>query len=391
VSLDRAARRVLLACLVCQMGLGLGGYVFAVFLKPIVHELGWTRAAFAGSGGPFLLAMALASPLVGAATERVGPRVVFAGAITIVAAALLGLSWMQSLAQFYALGFVLGAAATGLGDIPVGGVVTRFVGARPGFALGLVYVGSNLGGTIVPLVASAVTAAADWRMALRVLAIGGWCLVFPFAWLGIPAGLHGAAPSSAARLEGMTLAEARRTPSFWCLGVALFGFYFYYLGVNNHLVALLSDQGFTHAEAARRFGWAVFVGVAGKLVIGQLADVTSVRRMTLVTFGVVVVASVVLLGVGRWPWLLPVFLTLHGFAVAAENVVLPLTVASAFGSAHVARIYGVLMLALLPGGVLGPMFAGWMFDVGQGYWRAFAVFAATNLVVWGLLARVRMR
>jgi cyanate permease len=86
-----------------------------------------------------------------------------------------------------------------------------------------------------------------------------------------------------------------------------------------------------------------------------------------------------------------VFLTLHGFAVAAENVVVPLTVAAAFGAAHVARIYGVLMLALLPGGVLGPVFAGWMFDVGVGYPTAFACFAAANLAGLGLLARVRPR
>ena len=40
---------VLAACLVCQMGLGLGGYVFAVFLKPIVTEMGWSRTAFAAA------------------------------------------------------------------------------------------------------------------------------------------------------------------------------------------------------------------------------------------------------------------------------------------------------------------------------------------------------
>ena len=56
---------VLVSCLVCQMGLGLGGYVFAVFLKPVVAEMGWSRGAFAAVGGPLLLAMALASPLVG--------------------------------------------------------------------------------------------------------------------------------------------------------------------------------------------------------------------------------------------------------------------------------------------------------------------------------------
>ena len=175
MSRGRSVASVVAACLVCQMGLGLGGYIFAVFLKPIVSELGWSRTAFAGSGGPFLLAMSLASPLAGAATERLGARAVFSTAITVVAAALVGLSYMETLWQFYALGLVLGAAATGLGDIPVGAVVSRVVRDGRGLALGLVYIGSNIGGTIVPVAAASIAeASSSWRVALRVLAVGGW-------------------------------------------------------------------------------------------------------------------------------------------------------------------------------------------------------------------------
>jgi MFS family permease len=385
----RSVAVVVAACLVCQMGLGLGGYVFAVFLKPIVTELGWSRTAFAGSGGPFLLAMALASPLAGAATERFGARAVFSTAITLVAAALIGLSYMETLWHFYALGVVLGAAVTGLGDVPVGAVVARAVGQGRGRALGLVYVGSNVGGAIVPVVASALAEASSWRVALRVLAVGGWLVIFPVARWGIPATLEPARGESDGPADGLTLRQALRTRRFWMLAVVLFAFYFYYLGVNNHLVAFLSDQGFTNAEAARRFGWAIAVGIAGKLVVGGLADATSVRAVTLATFALVAVASVCLLGVGRVPALLPVFLTIHGAAVAAENVVLPLVVAACFGTAHLARIYGALMAVLLPGGVLGPMFAAWTYDSGRGYWAAFALFAACNVAALAVLARVR--
>ena len=385
----RSAGGIIVACLVCQMGLGLGGYVFATFLKPIVNELGWSRTAFSGSGGPFLLAMALASPIAGAATERFGARAVFSTAITVVAAALIGLSYMTELWHFYVLGLVLGAATTGLGDIPVGAVVARAVRDARGMALGVVYIGSNIGGTIVPVVASMVTDASSWRVALRVLAVGGWLFIFPFARWGVPSGRGADAADEAVETDGATLAEATRTASFWLLAAVLFLFYAYYLGVNNHLVAFLSDAGWTNAEAARRFGWAVAVGIAGKLVVGRFADVLPVRRVTIATFALITVASFVLLALGRVPSLLPVFLTLHGFAVAAENVVLPLIVVACFGPAHVGRIYGALMMVLLPGGVLGPMFAAWMFDTGRGYWTAFAVFAAMNAVALVLLSRVR--
>jgi MFS family permease len=387
----RSPAVVIAACLVCQMGLGLGGYVFAVFLKPIVSDLGWSRTAFAAFGGPFLLAMALASPIVGAATERLGARTVFSGAITVVAAALVGLSFMGELWHFYVLGFVLGAATTGLGDIPVGAVVSRVVRDGRGLALGLVYIGSNIGGTIVPIVAATVAEASSWRTALRVLAVAGWLVIFPFARWGVPESADAGPAATTTDDDGMPLADALRAPSFWMLACALFLFYVYYLGVNNHLVAYLSDEGFTNAEAARRFGWAVAVGIAGKLLVGRLADVVSVRRVTVATFGLVSLASVLLLGVSRVPALLPAFLTVHGFAVAAENVVLPLTVAACFGPAHLARIYGALMMVLLPGGVIGPTFAAWMFDAGLGYRTAFAIFAATNVVALTLVSRLRHR
>ncbi len=387
------ARRwlVLLSCLVCQMGLGLGGYVLAVFLKPVVAEMGWSRTAFAAVGGPLLFAMALASPLVGGLTERVGARAVFAGSITLVATALLGLSHMQSLWQFYLLGLLLGVAVTGLGDIPTGAVVSRWFSHRRGLALGLVYTGSNIGGAIVPLLATAVAAESSWRDALRVLAVGGWALILPFALFGVrePRDDREEHLPAAAAGAGQTLAEATRTPTFWLLGGVLFLFYFYYLGVNTHLVAFLSDAGFSDAAAARQFSAAVAVGIAGKIGMGLIGDRLPARRAAVFTFALMTAGSLALLAVGRAPWLLPVFLVVHGFTVAAENVMLPLVVVECFGVRHLARIYGALMLALLPGGLAGPTFAGWVHDRLGTYWPAFVVFAAGNVLTVAALAALR--
>jgi len=383
---------VLAGCLVCQMGLGLGGYVFVAFLKPIVAELGWSRAAYSVSTLPLLLAMALASPLVGRLTDRAGARVVFAGGITLVAGTLWAFAGMQSLWHFYGLGALLGIGITGLGDIPAGAVVTRWFRHSRGLALGAVYVGSNLGGALVPVLATSIAAESSWRHALHVLAIGGWVVILPAAiWL--VRDRPPAAPLDDGDVEdasdGLELGAAVRTRSFWILLVTLFTFYFYYLGVNNHLVAYLSDAGFSDAAAARHFGYAVLIGAAGKLGMGLLADRIAVRRALWGTFAVMTAGSWLLLRLGDTPGLLPVFLTVHGVTVAAENVMLPLVVAYCFGPRAVASIYGVLMLALLPGGVLGPWVAGRVFDTAGSYAPAFTLFAVTNLLVLGLLLGVR--
>ena len=300
---------------------------------------------------------------------------------------------METLWQFYALGFLLGGATTGLGDIPAGTVVSQWFGRSRGLALGLVYIGSNIGGAIVPIVAQAIAETSSWRTALRVLAVAGWAVILPFALFVVrerreaPDDVGPAVES--VPVTGMTLAEARRTPSFWILFAVLTSFYFYYLGVNHHLVAFLTDAGFSDAAAARRFSAAVAVGIAGKVVMGLVADRIPIRAAIVLNFALMAVGSFLLLGVGRSPELLPAFLVIHGFTVAAENVMLPLVVAECFGVAHMARIYGAIMLALLPGGVAGSVFAGWMFDTVGSYWPAFAGFAALNGLAVAALTRLR--
>ncbi|MGH7818938.1 MAG: MFS transporter, partial [Candidatus Binatia bacterium] len=244
------------------------------------------------------------------------------------------------------------------------------------------------------IVATAIAVESSWRVALRVLAVGGWIVILPFAlWVvrerGRADSTERAPGESANGADDLELAEAMRTPSFWILCGVLFSFYFYYIGVNNHLVAFLSDSGFTEAEAARRFGAAVAVGILGKIGVGLVADRIPKRAAIVATFTLMTAGSFALLFVGEAPALLPAFLIVHGFTVAAENVVLPLIVADCFGVRHLARIYGAIMLMLLPGGVLGPVFAGYAFDTFGSYRVAFTTFAIVNVAAVAALALIR--
>ncbi len=399
--LGSRATLALVGCFVVQMGLG-AGYVFGVTLKHIVSEFEWSRFAFAASSAPLLLAMALASPVVGNLTERLGARAVVSSATVLLGIALWLFSQMESLWQFYATSVLFGIGLTGVGDIVAGAVASRWVTARRGLALAVVYVGSNVGGAIVPVAAESIAAADSWRTALQVIGLGLVVVILPFALTVVrepppdyqPPGelLEGDDSDDTLRdREGerdIGLAEALRTRSFWVLAFVLFSFYFYYLAVNQHLVAFLSDMGFSDARAAASLSFAVALGIVSKLGIGLLADRIPVRAALLLNFGVLAVASFLLLGIGV-PALLPVFLVAHGFATAAENVLLPLVVAYCFGLRHLAQIYGALMVTLFPGGVLGPMFAGAVFDATGGYGLAFTTFALLNVVALASLLLVR--
>ncbi len=375
------------------MGLGTG-YVFSTFLRPVVADLGWSRAIFASFGGPLLLSVSLASPLIGNLTDRLGPRWVLSGSALLLGVALAAFGAMQSLWHFYATSLLLGVALAGLGDIPVGAVASRWFSGGRGLALAVIYLGSNLGGTILPIAAATLTAAYGWRAALFVLAPASVALILPFAAFVVrhprlgevaPIADAGPAPDSAPALDQRA---ALRTRSFWILAFVLFAFYFYYVGVLYNLPVFLGDLGFSDPQAALRYAGAIFVGIFGKLAMGLLADRIERRRAMLANFGLVTLASLLLLHVEQ-PGLLVVFLIVHGFAVAAENVTLPLIVGESFGVRYMAQIYGWLLLTLFLGGATGPVFAAWVHDRLGSYQPAFAGFAVLNAM--GLLALAFVR
>ena len=389
----RAGFFVLFGCLVCQMGLGLA-YLFPVVLKDIVSEFGWSRTAFAGSSAPLLLAMGLASPAIGALTDRFGARWVLSGAILLLGGCLWLLSGMQSLLHFYLVVAMIGLALAGLGDIPVGAVASRWYSKNRGLALAIVYIGSNIGGVLAANAVVMIKAAHSWQTSFQVVGSVAVLLLLPFALFVVrnpPAGaatLETAEPEVADAAQSLSPQEAVRTRTFWILAVLLFVFYFYYLGVNQHLVAFLSDRGYSDAEAARRFSAAILLGVVGKLAIGLLADRIHMKRALVLNFALLTAGSFLLLAIGL-PGFLPAFLVLYGFTVAAENVLLPLIIAHCFGVRYMASIYGRLMLALPAGGILGPVFAGYAFDRLGSYELAFATFAVLNVLALGLLVFLR--
>jgi OFA family oxalate/formate antiporter-like MFS transporter len=380
------------ACLVCQIGMGVGGYIFPVFLKPVAADLGWSRTTYA-SANPIMSAMvALAGPVVGWTAMRIGPRPVLVAGSLLMGCALVGAGSMQSIPHWYAVAVLIGLAVACLGDLPTGAAIAGRFERHRGFALGVVYIGSNIGGALIPLVATALAAGASWRRAFTSVGVGLALLVTPFALTVQPPRreprLEDADGESRVRREKREPGDAGAAPvlpallrrgDFWMLFGVILLFYFYRLGVNVHLVAYLSDLGYSEVEAASGFSLTLALGIAGKLLAGGVADRAGVRPAVVGNFALMAVASALLLA-PTLPGAIPLFLVLHGATTAAEDVVVPLLVIQRFGAANLARVYGFLLLALVPGGALGPLVAGRVFDTTRSYQGVFGLFVACNVL-----------
>ncbi len=389
---------VVFGAFVAQMGLGLA-YVRAPLFKDIIAEFGWSRGDFSAAAAVTNFAVAGLSPLVGWLTFRLGARAVVSASLAWAGVLFALFSRMQSYGELVALHVGLGFMVAGVGDIAVGSAVAGWVARGRGIALGVVYSGSNVGGFLVSIAVPSVLArGGSWRDALLFTAGAALLVLLPLAALGLrdppaalPAAAARAAPEPAAPGEagGISLAEALRTREFWLLWGALFAFYFYYLGIQPHLVAYFTDLGIPLDQASYGFGASVAVGVLAKLGIGLIGDRWPARRALLLNFALLCAASLLLLAAPLSARVLPLFLLLHGLAVAAQNVAYPLIVAHCFGARNLAQIYGVLMLALAPGGGLGSTFAGYVFDWSGSYRPALQLFALLN--AGALLAILALR
>lgn len=392
----------MLACLICQMGLGFG-YVFGPLARDIIGELEWTRTMYSAARAPQLFVIALASPLIGWATIRFG-----AGRILCVSAVLLGvafllLSGLAELWQLYGIIAIIGLAVAGLGDITVGQLASQWVVRNRGLALGIVYTGSNLGGFVLTRSAAAVADADSWRDAFFYMGILALVLILPVAiWLMRQRRgssleiLHPANDGDALEETGddsgsdsdLDLRAALRTRSFWILFVSLLTFFFYFLGMLEHLVLFLTDEGMERKEATRWFSNAILLGIVSKVALGAIADRIPHKAALLLDYGLLALSSLLLLALPN-DLLLPIFIVSYGFAAAARDVVYPLILTHCFGLRYMAQIYGAMLLALLPGGVAGPIFAASIHDHLGSYTIAFQAFAALNLLAVFALFAVR--
>jgi MFS family permease len=173
-------RIVAVAFLTQCLTVGCVFYSFGVFFTPLIAEFGWTRAQLSWGFSSVSLCGAIAAPLIGRLVDRYGPRPLQIVGAIVLGGALMLLSGVQSLGQYYAvmaLPLSLGAAA--LGPIPSNTAVAGWFLRRRGRALGIATAGISMGGVVFVPLSQVLIATLGWRHAL--VALGAVVMI-----LGVP-------------------------------------------------------------------------------------------------------------------------------------------------------------------------------------------------------------
>jgi len=131
-------------------------------------------------------------------------------------------------------------------------------------------------------------------------------------------------------LPGFELREAFRCRSFWLISAAQFFFAAVAAGTGLHLIAYLSESGYSATFAASMMSLIYVFAAFGKLGMGLVADRVSARIALTLNFLAACVGMILIFNVSRTFVLVP-FVLIFGLSLGAPLVLVPMLVAESLG------------------------------------------------------------
>ena len=158
-----------------------------------------------------------------------------------------------------------------------------------------------------------------------------------------------------------------RTPAFYLLALGSMCSIAAVGGTNQHLKLYLSlDRGYSQGEAARIISLVLALSIAGRLLMGWLADRMPKKHVMLLIY-LLVASSIPLLFLASSSTAMYAFAVVFGLGLGGEYLIIPLIAAELFGVNVLGRLLGVVLTADGVAEAVSPMLVGYLRDIGGSY------------------------
>ena len=337
----------------------------SVLIHPLEAEFGWSRTMIASAVSMNLLLFGVAAPVSGWLIDRIGPRMVMLGSLTMLILGVSGTMAMTEFWQFFLVwGIIVGIGAGGVGSVLTATVGNRWFIAKRGLALGILGSASSTGQIIfLPLFMAMITYA-GWRMgsmSLIVVAIVLLPLIFLFmrddpSDIGLQP--YGAGDSKAlsaggaTSLRGMSTKNATITtrevisnPTFWLLCSS-----FFICGgtanglIGTHLIPHEIEIGIPQIAAAWVLGLMGALNIVGTIFSGWIIDRVQPHKWLALAYALRGCSLLILPFVHDYLGLV-VFAVIYGldwFATVPPSMAIT---ADTFGRQNVGKVYGWIFMS----------------------------------------------
>ncbi len=137
-------------------------YAFGIFFKPVLAELGWTRAMTSGAFSLAWIVQGLLAIGMGGLNDRLGPRLVMTLCGFILGLGFLLMSQISAVWQLYLFyGVIIGIGMAG-SWVPLVSTVARWFVKRRNIMTGIVVTGMGIGTLIGAPAANWLISVYDW-------------------------------------------------------------------------------------------------------------------------------------------------------------------------------------------------------------------------------------
>ena len=333
---------------------GIPYYNISFFYDYFQRDFGWTRSDIT-LGFPLAALLTLwVGPLL---IHRFSPRKLILIGTGLTFVALFGFGHMPGLLLayygfwvVYTIGYFLS------GPPPHQIIVSQWFLKNRGKAMGILYVGVGVMGSLGSFLVKPLTEAYGYQVALTVLAFMmflAWPLVIfvlkdkPSDIGQFPDGASG--PSQEASVVSKTFKELFSSYPFWLLLMGSLCSIGSIGAVNFHMKFVFLDEGFTKgpmADSTWRTASILILwsSIGGRLSIGYFADKFSKKWVMFATYFIVAATIPLLLAVRPGADLtLYTFAVLFGLGMGADYMMIPLMAADQFGVNTLARAMAVIV------------------------------------------------
>lgn len=390
---------VLFAAMAIQgFALGIYTFSFTFWVTPWTTEFNASRGEVmvALMAGNFW--MSILSPIAGRAMDRLSLGKIVAVGVVIFAAGLFLVSRAEAIWQIiavYALLLSIGGLLTG--PIPGQCLAVRWFTTRRGLALGLVSVGSSIGGFLLPPLATWLGSDYGWRMAHVILAAAALVIFLPIALLLIrtpAAETEAAATGSADTTEGgkqaprgnWTVGKLLTSAAYWKITAGLLPLVLGIILLTANLGPFTHDLGIAAQSASFLMSAFALCMILGKLGVGTLTDYLDYRYIYALIIAAIIVAYLIMLFHAGYPGMLMASMLL-GLSAGSFSSLTAVIVSKQFGIAVFGTAIGLVFMTYSLLAVVVPL-SGWARDYFGTYdpvwWSAVVVTLVVTPIMFSL-------
>lgn len=378
----------------------------SLFQPRIVSDLGITLAQYNISNAISTVVSVIGSLVIGHIADKVSARILGSLTVIMTSAVLVGMSFVGSLWEVYALFAISGCFAVASTRLLISLVTANWFTAKRGLAISIALSGSGFGGAVLSPIVSNLIVSIGWRPAFLVLAAICMLLALPitaYSFRTSPREI-GLAPlgenegdvreEKAAKTTGTTVsvgwAHVKTHPSFWLLVIA-----FLLMGLVNG--AVLPNQ-VTNMTSVTVNGTKIVTGghdpiwagtvlsvymvtvVIAKISLGAIYDRFGLRFGNILGSAACIVACVALCfpATDLGP---VVGAVAFGIGTCMGTITPTIAASKQFGMADLGKITGTITSLEMVGGTVGSILSGVLFDVSGSFASTWIVCLACSVVM----------